>query len=340
MNFLFAKIFLLLFLLTGNSYLQAQQSIARTRIGERIAQAGLALRTQFVPAAILVAGLGVASAIPSAYAQHENNAVMEEEANAWQIVDDQSSAHQKSVFNLYVDSVYVAEDGKKYDLELLFPMGYLGTDDQGRAVFVGRTGVGSFFVTQLAETGRSNLISYRGLVAENVVVEELDVLEDQLDNVLSMVVIAVSGADLGNEYEPLLIGSYPFREETALGLVSYYRQTHSPILYEVEGAADKIPLRVRECNSVPDANWGKAGIGLHSCDGAGGDGIAHGALLFLDGKLVALQSRPLEDGVAMSVEINQQLRQFTHNLRRGGAYAVDARDKAATTWGAIKAGNR
>ena len=223
-------------------------------------------------------------------------------------------------------------------------MGYLGTDDQGRAVFVGRTGVGSFFVTQLAETGRSNLISYRGLVAENVVVEQLDVLEDQLDNVLSMVAIAVSGADLGNEYEPLLIGSYPFREETALELVSYHRQTYSPILWSAEleewGTADKIPLQVRECNSVPDPKGGKAGIGLHTCDGAGSDGIAHGALLFLDGKLVALQSRPLEDGVAMSVEINQQLRQFTHNLRRGGAYAVDARDKAATTWGAIKAGNR
>ena len=201
-----------------------------------------------------------------------------------------------------------------------FHAGYLGTVLGGDALFIVRKSKRNSIKKYIGRE-EFTLYDYEGLVAEQIAIKILEVFTTEIDNTGS-VVLAIRGVDF-DDYTSLELAKYPYTE-TDLVVLSY---------------KDRGPLKqleFRDCYSITDLGLQRAGLGKHTCIENLGNG---GALIFdkSEHKLIGFASEKsskitgISEGFPAADTISTKLMRYIE--RR----PVTAKNKIATTWGALKA---
>lgn len=246
-----------------------------------------------------------------------NKVELEQEVD-WRKVNSRSTAQHQSVFYLLIDL---------FDNWRVMPIVYLGNDQHGEALFVGAR-------TQIVRLGRKvfrfgipSLVSYQGLVRENVDVQEVASFIHPDDRYFDISVLKIDDVDV-DEYQAVAIAPYPDGGQN-LEMVAYRIDLADDLLHFFS-----YPSYVRECQSkarIIDKNDRQ--IVLHDCNVLYTPAI-RGTPIFTDNKdeevkLVALHYGNYRDELSYAVEIPQRLNNWL-------SLAVEARGKVVVTWGDIK----
>ena len=233
----------------------------------------------------------------------------------WRKVDKRSLPQHQSVFYLLIDL---------FDNWRVMPLTYLGNDQQGDPLFVGAR-------MQIVRRGRelfrfsfSSLVSYQGLIRENVDVQEVATFIHPDDRYFDVSILKIDGVDLA-EYQAVTIAPYPDVGQE-LEMVAYRIDLADDLLHFFSYQSD-----VRDCQSNERiTDKADRQIVLHDCNVYYTPAV-RGTSIFTrgeDAKLVALHFGNYRD-LSYAIAIPQQINKFL-------ALPTDARGKMTLTWGEVK----
>ena len=234
----------------------------------------------------------------------------------WHRVNKRSLPQHQSVFYLLIDL---------FDNWRVMPLTYLGNDQQGDPLFVGAR-------MQIVRRGRelfrfsfSSLVSYQGLVRENVDVQEVATFTHPDDSYFDVSILKINGVDLA-EYQAVTIAPYPDAGQE-LEMVAYRIDLAEDLLHFFSYQS-----YVRTCQSSERIiDKADRQIVLHDCNVHYTPAV-RGTSIFTrgkDAKLVALHFGNYRDGLSYAIAIPQQINKFL-------ALPTDARGKMTLTWGEVK----
>lgn len=277
---------------------------------------------------------------------HQAEAQGKPEAELTAVVAD-DLAYRQGAMLLRV-SVPPAEDAEEdaQDVEYAFHLGFIGINEDGNSLLVGRERQSGVNVGEsLEKAHESSLYGWDGFISGGLAVRAIDSFEDNTgDNIYNVVLLEAVGLNLAADYPPLeLDASFPYAEERDMEVLTY-RLFYSPRLRDEELLEDNFTLRWLRCNSVPHAKLAIIDNGFTTCGIIDKD-LPNSALLIHDGKLVALQSldsptlRDENDKaqVWLASSITKRAFEFSQTLGDFSSLPVNPAGKLATTWGAIKA---
>ena len=235
----------------------------------------------------------------------------------WRKIDNRSLAQHRSVFYLLIDM---------FDNWRVMPLAYLGNDQGGEPLFIGARMQIIRRGRKLFQFGISSLVSYQGLVSENVEVQEVASFVHPDDRYFDLSILRIDGIDL-DEYQGVAIAPYPSDAGQELEMVAYRLDLAQDLLHFFS-----YPSYVRDCRSnVHLTDKADRRVVLHDCNVFHTPAV-RGTPIFTageDGKLVALHFGDYRDGLSYAVEIPQQISRLL-------SLPVDARNKMTLTWGEVK----
>ena len=241
----------------------------------------------------------------------------------WTAVDATAPASHRSVFYLHVPLP---------DERLVFHVGYLGTVLGGDALFVAQKREDDSIENYLDQDDVS-LIGYQGLVAENIKVREVASFPSA-DGETESLLLSIRDVDF-SDYEPLQFASVPPLTEMDVELLTY--KLGSGVLLDgvSEDEALALPLRMRECVSVPHGGLEAVNLYQHTCGPA--NSVSEGSLLFdkEKGRLIGFyrtQDRLeiLGDGLSLADVVSEGL------IRLVDRKPVTPKNRLTTVWAEIK----
>lgn len=235
----------------------------------------------------------------------------------WRKIDNRSLAQHRSVFYLLIDM---------FDNWRVMPLAYLGNDRGGDPLFIGARMQIIRRGRKLFKFGIPSLVSYQGLVSENVDVQEVATFIHPDDRYFDFTILKVNDVDL-DDYQAIAITSYPSNAGQELEMVAYRLDLAQDLLHFFS-----YPSYVRDCQSdVHLTDKVDRRIVLHNCNVFHTPAV-RGTPIFTageDGELVALHFGDYRDGLSYAVEIPQQVGRFL-------SLPVEARGKMTLTWGEVK----
>ena len=234
----------------------------------------------------------------------------------WRMVDKRSLPQHQSVFYLLIDL---------FDNWRVMPLTYLGNDRQDNPLFVGarmqiiRNG------HQVFRFGVSSLVSYQGLVKENIDPQEVAIFAHPDDRYFDLSILKIDGVDLA-EYQTVTIAPYPDAGQE-LEMVAYRIDLADDLLHFFSYQS-----YVRDCQSNKGTiDKADRQIVLHNCNVYHTPAV-RGTSIFTrgeDAKLVALHFGNYRDGLSYAIAIPQQINKLL-------SLPVEARGKMTLTWGEVK----
>ena len=275
-----------------------------------------------------VKGAGDATPLKAA-ATEENDRIVEllleqePRESDWTAVDATSWVHHRSVFYLLH-----APLPQKREIS---HVGYLGTV----------LGEGGLFIAQHREDasieeflrkGTFTLVGYDGVVAEDIDIRKVASFPSA-DGKTESVLLSIKDIDFSG-YLPLPLSADPILTETDVEVLTY--KFGSGVVLEKEDADQlHLPLRMRECLSVPHVELGAKGLWQHTCGLP--NSVASGSLLFdkKEGTLIGFYTQQeadgiLGDGLPLADVVSEAL------IRLVDAKPVSPKNRLTTTWAALK----
>ena len=276
-----------------------------------------------------IKGAGDATPLKAA-ATEENDRIVEllleqePRESDWTAVDATSWVHHRSVFYLLH-----APLPQKREIS---HVGYLGTV----------LGEGGLFIAQHREDasieeflrkGTFTLVGYDGVVAEDIDIRKVASFPSA-DGKTESVLLSIKDIDFSG-YLPLPLSADPILTETDVEVLTY--KFGSGVVLEKEDADQlHLPLRMRECLSVPHVELGAKGLWQHTCGPP--NSVASGSLLFdkKEGTLIGFYTQQeadgiLGDGLPLANVISEAL------IHLVDAKPVNPKNRLTTTWAALKA---
>ena len=236
----------------------------------------------------------------------------------WTAVDKAAASHQRSVF-------YLLHAPRR----LMFHVGYLGSVLGDGALFVAQNREGASIENYLSQT----LVSHAGVVAEDIEVRKVASFPG-VDGESDSVLLAIRDVDL-SAYQPLRVSTDPILRETEVEVLTY-KFGSGVALERQDGDQLNLPLRMRECVSVPHVGLGAKGLWQHTCGPA--NSVASGSLLFdkEKGTLIGFYTQQeieeiLGDGLPLASGISEAV------IHLVDAKPVSPKNRLTTTWAALKA---
>lgn len=263
---------LIVVLLLGSTQLGANSSV---RGG--MSNKGLVGKTkQMLVTALL--GTALAISVPQVTTAQENGDAV------FQTVTADDPAYRRSAVLLRVSN---PEEGT----ELGFHFAHVGVDESGNSILIGRDRADGVDVANFLDNSTISLYGWDGRIADDVTARIVDTFEDRVDGVFNMVALSLDGMDMTDNYPSAVVeNTFPYEEVEDMELLTY-RLFYSPHLTAEEVASGNFLLRWRACESSPHPKVAQVKAGFTTCGNPNGL-VAVGSLLFRDGRLVAILSRP------------------------------------------------
>ena len=239
----------------------------------------------------------------------------------WTEVDKTASAHHRSVF-------YLLHAPRR----LMFHVGYLGSVLGDGALFVVQNREDTSIESYLSKDDFT-LVSHAGVVAEDIEVRKVASFPG-VDGESGSVLLAIRDVDL-SDYEPLQFSADVPLTETDVEVLTYKFGSGVALEGEEQRNALNLPLRMRECVSVPHVELGAKGLWQHTCGPP--NSVASGSLLFdkKEGTLIGFYTQQeadgiLGDGLPLANIISEAL------IHLVDAKPVNPKNRLTTTWAALK----
>ena len=248
-----------------------------------------------------------------------------EHADDWTRVDKTSPRHQRSVF-------YLVPEPRRGE-PLIFHAGYLGRVPGGDALFVAQTAKQDSIADSLGKADFS-IVSYEGLVAENVKVREVAAFPGA-NGETGVVLLAIRDISFA-DYPPLQLAAYPALTDREVELLTYKSDAGIVLKGRDPEKRFSLPLQVRGCASVPQVGLADLDLGQHTCGPV--NSVSEGSLLFdkEKGTLIGFYrdqaiENILGDGLPLADVVSEAL------IHLVDAKPVSPKNRLTTTWAALKA---